>query len=183
MQTFLPLSLFYFNPDLDLKLIDIYTFLYWSFYASLSCLDNRRLNKQRVEAKQIINIIYTRKTFKLHGKVDSTTLKSLKKNNPEIKFGWINHIATLMWENYLNELILYYNLSIDVWKTRKNKDGKSVKNTLDYYKFDEDKLSIPCFMGDEKFHASHRSALLYKDFEYYKQFSWKEIPELNYIWP
>lgn len=36
---------------------------------------------------------------------------------------------------------------------------------------------------DDNFCSRHRSALLAKDFEYYKKFNWKEQPKIDYIWP
>jgi hypothetical protein len=41
----------------------------------------------------------------------------------------------------------------------------------------------PPWLGNESFHASHRSNLLRKDFDYYSQFKWTEPTTLPYIWP
>jgi hypothetical protein len=47
----------------------------------------------------------------------------------------------------------------------------------------------PCFgqyppwLGDEAFHASHRSNLLRKNPEWYGQFGWTEPDDLPYVWP
>jgi hypothetical protein len=49
---------------------------------------------------------------------------------------------------------------------------------LAYENFD-----MPPWLGDNKFHSAHRSALLFKDFAYYSKFGWDESPELNYVWP
>ena len=71
------------------------TFLpYDSLQLSVSCLDNRRLGKQRVEAYQILN-----------------TLKGKSK-------GWVNHPAVKMWKGYENALGVYMNLCIDEWVRR-----------------------------------------------------------------
>lgn len=72
MQTFLPLP---------------------SIVKSLECLDNKRLGKQRVEAKQILNALE-------HGG------------------GWRNHPAVLMWEGYEDALKYYHNACIDEWVSR-----------------------------------------------------------------
>ena len=70
------------------------TFLpYADFEKSLSCLDYKRLGKQRVEAMQIIN--------------------SLEKGG-----GWKNHPATLMWKGYIEALKLYCNTAIKLWVER-----------------------------------------------------------------
>ena len=41
----------------------------------------------------------------------------------------------------------------------------------------------PKWLGNKKFHASHRSNLLRKDREWYSQFGWTEPDDLPYIWP
>jgi hypothetical protein len=38
-------------------------------------------------------------------------------------------------------------------------------------------------LGDEAFHASHRSNLLRKDRDYYGAFGWTEPDDLPYVWP
>lgn len=44
-------------------------------------------------------------------------------------------------------------------------------------------IEMPPWLGCEKFHSSHRAALLHKDRDWYSQFGWSEEPELNYVWP
>ena len=71
------------------------TFLpYSDFYKSIKCLDYKRLGKQRVEAKQILNA--------LRGKSK----------------GWVNHPATKMWKGYEDALSFYHNLCILEWTNR-----------------------------------------------------------------
>jgi len=48
----------------------------------------------------------------------------------------------------------------------------------------------PPWLGDQKFHASHRAALLFKEPRFYLKFAWKEEPaipnekgSLPYVWP
>lgn len=71
------------------------TFLpYPDFCRSLSCLDSRRLGKQRVEAMQILN----------------TLLRGTK--------AWSNHPAVLMWKGYEAALAEYMNIAILEWVHR-----------------------------------------------------------------
>ena len=42
---------------------------------------------------------------------------------------------------------------------------------------------LPEWMGDEGFHASHRSNLLKKDPEFYGKYGWTEATDLDYLWP
>ncbi len=130
------------------------TFLpYSDFRESVRCLDYRRLGKQRVEAKQILNA--------LSGKTK----------------GWRRHPATRMWEGYTTALTLYMNLCIREWVRR------GYKNNMPEEYVDNGSLVYPSWLGDAEFHASHRSNLLRKDKEWYGQFGWEESPDLPYVWP
>ena len=82
-----------------------------------------------------------------------------------------------MWEGYEEALKEYYNVFVQEWIDQK------FKNTMKFYSISGKKLIYPPWLGDENFHASHRSNLLRKDKEYYKQFNWKESDDLPYIWP
>ena len=74
--------------------IKMQTFLpYDDFVKTARCLDMRRLNKERVEAMQIIN-----------------TLESDSR--------WRNHPAVLMWKNHIPALKLYCNTMIQEWISR-----------------------------------------------------------------
>ena len=140
------------------------TFLpYPSFIQSAKCLDYRRLGKQRVECSQILKVL----------------LNESKGN------AWKNHPAVLMWKGY--ELALaYYGFAIcQEWISRKYRD--SLQPKFKYYinlLLDKgNKFNMPLFLGNIEFHASHRSNLLRKKPEYYKQFNWSEPDNLPYVWP
>jgi len=121
-----------------------------SFEKSMSCLDNLRLGKQRVEALQIIKAIYI----------------------PD--YGWKNHPAVKMWADYPEALQMYHDSAINEWVRR----GKN--NTMPLTRIITDKM--PHWLGNERFHASHRSNLLRKDHEYYGQYGWLEPDDLPYYW-
>ena len=130
------------------------TFLpYSSFRKTMKVLDWRRLGKQRVEAKQILNIL-----------LDRTETR-----------GWRNHPIVRMWNGYEPALQMYHNMCIREWiKQGYNNNMKHEVIT--------DDIVYPHWLGNEKFHSSHRANLLRKDREYYSQFGWKENSELPYIW-
>lgn len=44
-------------------------------------------------------------------------------------------------------------------------------------------LFYPNWLGNEEFHASHRSNLLTKDFAFYSRYKWTEKLGMPYIWP
>lgn len=137
------------------------TFLpYESFRESLTCLDYRRLGKQRVEAMQLINAI---------SGVPSKSGKPYR--------GWINHPAAVMWRGYLDALKWYHNLAIEEWIKR------GYNNNMSMMAYNAVTMKFPPWVGDEDFHASHRSNLLRKDPEFYGVYGWKEPDNLEYIWP
>jgi hypothetical protein len=125
-------------------------------------LDRKRLNKQITEAKQIHNILIKQ--------------APLTKNN---KVAWENHPAVLMWKTSEDLLAKYHNDLFDVWESIGGKNIKRVK--IPYA--NSYACQIPFWFYDERIYSSHRSALLFKDLEYYEKFGWIEKAELNYYWP
>ena len=136
------------------------TFLpYPDFKKSASCLDYKRLGKQRVEGLQILNAIQGETTLK--GK----TYK-----------GWINHPATIMWKQFPQALMLYTNTMINEWEER------GYNNSMKRYKIPL-RIKMPLWLGNTELHASHRSNLLRKDKLFYAQYGWNESEHLPYVWP
>lgn len=74
-----------------------------NFAASAALLDYRRLGKQRVEVKQLLN-----------------ALKGTRK-------GWANHPAAIMWRGYESALMAYGNACIFEWTSR------GYRNTMPYW--------------------------------------------------
>lgn len=129
------------------------TFLpYPSFMESAKCLDNKRLGKQRVEARQILNAL-------IYGG------------------GWRNHPAVLMWKGYEVALSHYMDTCIEEWMRR------GFNNTMKLTQAPISAIKVPKWFRVEKFHASHRSNLLRKDYKFYSQYNWLEPANLPYFWP
>ena len=147
------------------------TFLpFGDFRLSAKSLDNKRLDKQRVETMQIMNVIYKKKVL------------------GETKGAWFNHPAVLMWEDHpwaLSE----YQLSICAeWDRRGYVDGCFVKTMSIFRQIPENlqrKYEFPEWLGDENFHETHRSNLVRKDPEFYGKLWEGRLPEENlpYVWP
>ena len=136
------------------------TFLpYPDFIRSAQTLDWKRLGKQRVEGMQLLKAILGER--KLDGNFYN---------------GWTNHPATKMWSSYPDALKVYTNSMINEWILR------GYKNNIQLYEVPRN-YTIPDWLGNEFFHASHRSNLLRKDFNYYSQYGWQEQNDLPYIWP
>lgn len=138
------------------------TFLpYHNFVESARVLDNKRLGKQRVEALTILRILTGR-----------------TKTN-----GWKNHPAVQMWEGYELDLASYGYRVCQEWNNRGFKDTCMDKIALIAINITPKTEEEPPWLGNERFHNSHRSNLLRKDPEHYSQFGWSVQPDLPYWWP
>lgn len=133
---------------------------YDDFHSSLDSLDNKRLGKQRVEAKQILNVLLNRP----------------RKDGQPYK-GWLNHPCVRMWRGYENALMEYYNISLIIWEQR------GFKNTMEYEE-PGGCVPIPDWVKEPILNLSHRSNLLRKDYDFYSKYGWQnEIsPNEPYAW-
>lgn len=135
------------------------TFLpYPDFAQSAAVLDRSRLGKQRVETIQI--------------------LKAL--SNPS--YGWQNHPAIAMWRGHAPALVLYGLAICMEWHKRGYVDN-CAHQIAEFMPDGEIMTPMPAWLGDAKFHDSHKSNLLRKDPAHYAQFNWTVGPDLPYIWP
>ena len=96
-------------------------------------------------------------------------IQTIEKQN-----GWKNHPIVKMWTPYVPALKQYTNIIITEWI------GRGYNNNMEFY--DIDNVEYPDWLGDERFHASHRANLLRKDFDWYSQFKWIENSESPYVW-
>lgn len=106
---------------------------------------------------------------------------SLRVDAGENVRGYSRHPTRLMWANNLRSLAAYGLAICDEWIKRGYRDTQRPKFET-YYSILADS-GDPCWLGDERFHSSHRASLLFKNPEWYGQFGWKEKPEINYFWP
>jgi hypothetical protein len=138
------------------------TFLpYPEFYKSAKVLDRLRLNKQRVEVKQIYLAL-----------------------QPDSTSAWRNHPAVLMWKGYEIALLAYGVAICEEHRARGYND-----TLLPYFEEEIKKLyevgikaEMPPWLGKSEFHSAHRSNLLRKS-EYYEKFGWIEDKDQPYLWP
>jgi hypothetical protein len=138
------------------------TFLpYPDFKKTAAVLDRKRLGKQRVEAYQILRI-----------------LRNEQKTN-----AWKNHPAVLMWKSHEKVLANYGEAICSEWIRRGYKDTLKQYFEDTYTSYLDSEWVLPKFLGNTKFHKSHQSNLLRKDFQYYSKY-FKNIPtDLPYVWP
>lgn len=119
-------------------------------------LDDKRLGKQRVEIKQILN------TLDGHTK------------------GWRHHPAVLMWRGHETLLAYYGRSCCATWEHRGFHDNLHEFFTRRWCSGVD---VPPSWWGVRGLQASHRSNLLRKDRQHYSQFGWEEPDDLPYLWP
>lgn len=112
--------------------------------------------------------------FRRLGKQRSEALTIIR----AIRFGngWVNHPATKMWEGYTLALEDYHDKMIIEWIDR------GYENNMDLFNV-ESNIVHPPWLGDKRFHDSHKSNLLRKDPDHYGKFNWKVPDDLDYFWP
>jgi len=136
----------------------VQTFLpFADFEQSAKVLDRQRLGKQRVENLQILSALIFP------------------------SYGWQSHPAVGIWRGCGRLFLAYQTAICTEWTRRGYADScleKTHKLLADRQLLD----GVPTVLGHEPFHAAHRAALLYKNFDHYKQFDWLETPKLEYIW-
>lgn len=132
------------------------TFLpYVNFAESAKCLDYRRLGKQRVEAKQILDVLTGKTT------------------------AWQNHPCVKAWRGYEYSLSIYYSIILGEWERR------GYKNNMKYPAKFIEAYRLNCknpYWLTEEFCSKHRATLLYKNYEHYSQFGWTEEPKYYKMW-
>ena len=132
------------------------TFLPFADFAlSAAALDLRRLQNQRTEARFVLAWL----DDSIDGGVGDLSA-----------YG-----AARMWEGFRDALGMYYNAMLAEYEAR----GKTNGPTLPPATFASagEGAKMPPWLGDERFHASHRAVLLTKDREYYSRHGWAETDE------
>ena len=140
------------------------------FEESARLLDSPRLGKQRVETLQILRALEL----------------------PD--YGWANHPAVSMWRGRTAALVAYGLAMVRVWRERGFAD--STQPLIAEFAPEVDGRSqadlaaeglLPSWVGDEVLHRSHRSNLLAKDPEFYRdrfaELFGPEPDDLPYVWP
>ena len=132
------------------------TFLPYAEYdKSVQVLDNKRLGKQRVEVYQILIALVEKR-------------------------GWINHPATKMWKDSIRSLVDYGLMACKEWVYRGFND--TCYSKISAYR-NHGMTGDPWWLGIPEFHMSHRSNLLAKDPEQYREKFPDVEPGMPYHWP
>lgn len=137
------------------------------FAESARALDQRRLGKQRVEVLQILRAL-TRPTY-----------------------GWQNHPAVRMWRGHEEALASYGQAVCREWCGRGHADTCAEKILAEtpgvIVPRSQRELAIagdlPPWLGDDRLHAAHQSALVRKDPEHYRPL-FADVPDdMPQFWP
>lgn len=142
---------------------------------SAAVLDDRRLGKQRVEAKQILIALG----------IDVGE----HRGNPSSQ--WRHHPAVRMWRGFERSLSHYAIAVCQEWRLRGFRDSlleqfeSASRDILTTYceASPSSAFGTPRWLGDDDIHRSHRSNLLRKSPKFYGQFGWAEPNNLLYVWP
>lgn len=131
-------------------------------------LDNKRLNKQLLEGRQIYKI-----------------LASNQRTG-----AWVNHPAVKMWRKYDAGLFEYLRVIKDECVIRGISTEKNWTALTDMHESNwhrGDNAMMPAWWGDERIHKSHRNNLYKKDPEWYHMFVNDSrvscCEKCNYFWP
>lgn len=142
------------------------TFLpYDEFARSAFALDSKRLGKQRVEAKQILIALGV----------------NVGEHKGNAMSRWRHHPAVRMWRGHELWLAHYGWRICQEWINRGFRD--TLMPQFEAAIKTSQVTPFPAWVGDPKFHASHRSNLLRKLPEHYSRLGWSEPSDLEYVWP
>lgn len=138
------------------------------FIESAAALDNKRLNKQLLEGRQIYKILSSNQTTG----------------------AWVNHPAVKMWRGYDLALFAYLAVVKVECDTRGIKTDKNWAAIRDIHANNWNariNLMAPAWLGDQRVHESHRNNLFIKDPEHYSQYKYAKrticCDRCNYFWP
>lgn len=152
-----------------------------SFQETAKVLDNKRLHKQTLEAWQCLLTI---------------TRLDPDGNNREPK-GWSSHPVVKMWRGYEKVFVAYMAATYFEWRSRGYKSTMlpkimSTYDTAVSLGRISDEFILPPWMVDREYFAAlcstHRTALLCKNYDWYRQFDWPEDTGVapatyEYLWP
>jgi hypothetical protein len=145
-----------------------------TFSGTAEYLDKRRLNKQFIEARQILDVL-------------------LEKTNAR----WRNHPAVLMWKGYERALYMYtmrMKEELVIRGVSIEKNEKALTRLYNLYLADREIITPNWWQDDElkeRIVISHRARLCIKDPVYYASYKpyvclashVKCCPHCNYFWP
>lgn len=136
---------------------------YIDWERSAAVLDDLRLGKQRVEAKQVLNVIFRK-------------LGLIRDN----KRGWLNHPIVLLYFNngkpYIEDIVGFFHACVNEWKRRGKQNSISLDDLRPFVESVEKTYGTPVTHLHE---VEYRRVLLMKSLKHYiKAFPRPEIYEV-----
>lgn len=133
---------------------------YPDFAASARVLDQARLGKQRVETLQTLRALVI----------------------PD--YGWVRHPAIRMWMGYVPALTAYGLAVVSEWVSRGHADSTH-RQILEFSPevLEDPHVPLPPWFGEPELHLSHRSNLIRKAPEVYRERFPGTPEDLPYRWP
>lgn len=119
---------------------------------SAAALDNKRLNKQLLEGRQIYKILATNQR----------------------SGAWTNHPAVKMWRNYdtgLYSYLLAIKEECDIRGIKTDNNWSAIERLHENNWHRGDNVVMPAWWGDDRVHQSHRNNLYRKDPIFYAEFA------------
>ncbi|MBB76555.1 MAG: hypothetical protein CMJ75_18780 [Planctomycetaceae bacterium] len=163
------------------------TFLPYAEYdRSAKALDPKRLANQVKEAAQIFASLFGGAYVLIPASAQAEHESDFSPAEPVLYStgGYPNHPATLMWKDYERELSLYALACIAELRERGSGAMKVYEKMFTEARDLLRDTGRPPWIGNERFHAAHRSQLLAKDPDWYNLCGWTETPgSLEYFWP
>lgn len=191
----------------------VQTFMpYANIIQSAFALDEDRLRKQVVEAKQLRLAVFAHETGCIYycdkkyqyypevnkfykGKHDIIHITSISehaiktKNGKPKKVGWLQHPAAKQWFGYYEALTVYQLIMHATYLERKwdYDTPKLVDNKTGLTNKDWDDVEKPAWYGRYEFYLSHKARLYQKDPVYYSRFAqdyfvWREHDATANYW-
>lgn len=158
---------------------------YSDFTQIADCLDAKRLNKQKVEIYQILNCLSIGPFQKPNG--DKWISLSVEQYQPFDSFHrktpWYNHPAVKLAKNY-EMFFIEYGLTIANKCLEKGWKDTLIPKISSFKEIFKNNDKVPFYWGDEKYHLSHKSKLIFKNPEHYRPIFGFDLPsDLEYYWP
>lgn len=190
MQTFLPLPPKRLDTPVRYSADAVIT---WSYEDTFKLLDRQRLGKQRVEALQIYQSLTGSGTVWANhpiSKMWKDNKIGLLKYGLECCLEWkgrgyTDNIAHRFIKYIDHEVHLAFHFGINDRRGKLVVDKKFGSLLTGDVVHDLEVIGVydlPWWMGDEEFHQSHRSNLLRKMPEHYRQYWSDEPDDIPYVW-
>jgi len=143
------------------------------FYTSVACLSNAHLRQQIVDCERILAVL---------------------RGGHGLPGDWSSDPTVYMWSESQSALAVYHVMACAEWRARGGEFRATAYHPETFRRQpgwwrrqdlaeDGRDASLPVWWGLEDVHFSHRRALMSRDPGHYRQFGWRVVPSLDYVYP